>query len=101
MLSARVKIKFKERNSNIKFKLFMLQFLGTEIKSILAFITGTPLMPKEVIVGFLPDDKGHSLPDPDTCACSLKIPTCFSTYGQFEAAFDATVRIQEKEYGRA
>ena len=50
---------------------------------------------------FLPDDKGHSLPDPDTCACSLKIPTCFSTYGQFEAAFDATVRIQGKEYGRA
>ena len=79
MLSARVKIKFKERNSNIKFKLFMLQFLGTEIKSILVFITGTPPMPKEVIVGFLPDDKGHSLPDPDTCACSLKIPTCFST----------------------
>ena len=101
MLSAKVKIKFKERNSNIKFKLFMLQFLGTEIKSILAFITGTPLMPKEVIVGFLLDDKGHSLPDPDTCACSLKIPTCFSTYGQFEAAFDATVRIQGKEYGRA
>ena len=39
MLSARVKIKFKERNSNIKFKLFMLQFLGTGIKSILAFNT--------------------------------------------------------------
>ena len=101
MLSARVNIKFKERNSNIKFKLFMLQFLGTGIKSILAFITGTPLKPKEETVGFLPDEKGHSLPDPDTCACSLKIPTCFSTYGQFEAAFDATVRIQGKEYGRA
>ena len=101
MLSARVKIKFKERNSNIKFKLFMLQFLGTGIKSILAFITGTPLKPKEETVGFLPDEKGHSLPDPDTCACSLKIPTCFSTYGQFEAAFDATVSIQGKEYGRA
>ena len=39
MPSARVTIKFKERNSNIKFKLFMLQFLGTGIKSILAFIT--------------------------------------------------------------
>ena len=101
MLSARVKIKFKERNSNIKFKLFMLQFLGTGIKSILAFITGTPLKPKEETVGFLPDEKGHSLPDPDTCACSLKIPTCFSTYGQFEAVVDATVRIQGKGYGRA
>ena len=101
MLSARVKIKFKERNSNIKFKLFMLQFLGTGIKSILAFITGTPLKPKEETVGFLPDEKGHSWPDPDTCACSLKIPTCFSTYGQFEAAADATVRIQGKGFGRA
>lgn len=74
---------------------------GTGIKSILAFITGTPLKPKEETVGFLPDEKGHSLPDPDTCACSLKIPTCFSTYGQFEAAVDATVRIQGKGYGRA
>ena len=44
----------------------MLLFLWTGIKSILAFITGTPLMPKEVIVGFLPDEKGYSLPDPDT-----------------------------------
>lgn len=79
----------------------MLQFLGTGIKSILAFITGTPLKPKEETVGFLPDEKGHSWPDPDTCACSLKIPTCFSTYGQFEAAVDATVRIQGKGYGRA
>jgi len=52
MLSARVEIKFKERNSNINFGLFMLLFLGTGIKSILAFITGTPLMPQEVIVGF-------------------------------------------------
>lgn len=101
MLSARVKIKFNERNSNIKFKLFMLQFLGTGIKSILAFITGTPLKPKEETVGFLPDEKGRSLPDPDTCACSLKTPTCFSTYGQFEEAVDATVRIQGKGYGRA
>lgn len=73
MRSAMVEITFKERNSNINFGLFMLLFLGTGIKSILAFITGTPLMPREVIVGFLPDEKGYSLPDPDTCACSLKI----------------------------
>ena len=73
MRGARVEITFKERNSNINFGLFMLLFLGTGIKSILAFITGTPLMPREVIVGFLPDEKGYSLPDPDTCACSLKI----------------------------
>ena len=73
MRSARVEITFKERNSNINFGLFMLLFLGTGIKSILAFITGTPLMPREVIVEFLPDEKGYSLPDPDTCACSLKI----------------------------
>lgn len=73
MLSARVEIKFKERNSVVNFGLFMLLFLGTGIKFILAFITGTPLIPQEVIVGFLPDEKGYSLPDPDTCACSLKI----------------------------
>lgn len=73
MLSARVEIKFKERNSVVNFGLFMLLFLGTGIKFILAFITGTPLMPQEVIVGFLPAEKGYSLPDPDTCACSLKI----------------------------
>ena len=73
MRSAMVEITFKERNSNINFGLFMLLFLGTGIKSILAFITGTPLMPREVIVRFLPDEKGYSLPDPDTCDCSLKI----------------------------
>ena len=58
-------------------------------------------MSKEVIVEFLPNEKGYSLPDPDTCACSLKISTCFSRYIQFEAAFDATVHIQGKGYGHA
>lgn len=58
-------------------------------------------MPREIAVEFLPDEKGYSLPDPDTCSNSLKIPTCHTTYEQFETAFDATVRIQGKGYGRA
>ena len=59
-------------------------------------------MPKEIITQFLPDDsKSFSLPDPGTCTRSLKIPTCHTTYEKFQSAFDATVRVQGKGYGRA
>lgn len=72
------------------------------IKSVLTFITGSQLMPREIIIQFLPDDsKRFSLPDPGTCARSLKIPTCHTSYEQFQSAFDATVRVQGQGYGRA
>lgn len=55
-------------------------------------------MPTEIAVQFLPETE--TLPDPDTCTNSLKLPTCHMTYEEFESAFDATVRIQGKGYGR-
>lgn len=92
--------------------MFLLDYLGkvckrTEpqeigIKSVLTFITGSQLMPREIIIQFLPDDsKIFSLPDPGTCTRSLKIPTCHTSYEQFQSAFDATVRVQGQGYGRA
>lgn len=55
-------------------------------------------MPTEIAVQFLPETE--TLPDPDTCTNSLKLPTCHMTFEEFESAFDATVRIQGKGYGR-
>ena len=78
-----------------------LFFLGIGIKAVLSFITGSPLLPNELTVGFLANEKGFSLPDPDVCSNSLKIPTCHTTYDMFQTAFDATVRVQGKGYGRA
>ena len=79
---------------------FYLAEIG--IKSVLSFITGSPLMPKKIHIQFLPEDsKNFSLPDPDTFTRSLKIPTCHTTYEKFQSAFDATVRVQGKGYGRA
>ena len=67
------------------------------IMSVLSFITGSPLMPNEINIQFLPEDsKTFSLP-----ARSLKILTCHTTYEKFQSAFDATVRDQGKGYGRA
>ena len=82
-------------------EIFFISYLGIEVKAVLSFITGSPLLPNELTVGFLANDKGFSLPDPDVCSNSLKIPTCYTTYDQFEAAFDATVSIQGKGYGHA
>lgn len=89
----------KKRFLQFCFQICYLSGLG--IKSVLAFMTGSTVMPKEINIRFLPDSNSYTLPDPDTCTNTVKIPTCHTSYEQFESAFDATVRIQGKGYGRA
>ena len=60
----------------------VIYYLGIGIKSTLHFITGSPLMPGEVTVGFSPNEKGFALRDPDTCSNSFKVPTRYTTYDQ-------------------
>ena len=92
----------KQNRILIQIMSYFLYLAEIGIKSVLSFITGSPLLPKEINIQFLPEDsKQLSLPDPDTCTRSLKIPTCHTTYENFQSAFDATVRVQGKGYGRA
>lgn len=80
---------------------FVCHQVQVDIKSVLAFITGTAQMPtSEITIQFLSESEHNTLPNPDTCTNSLKLPTCYSTYEEFQSAFDSTVTIQGKGYGR-
>jgi len=72
--------------------------LGPNVKDILQFITGKREMPALLRVAFH-TDRSKTLPDPDTCLCSVKLPLNHSTLEGFARSFDATVSIQGVGYG--
>lgn len=69
-----------------------------DVKEILQFITGKREMPTRLNVTFH-YDSSQTLPDPDTCMCSVRLPYIHNTLEEFSKAFDATVNIQGVGYG--